>query len=98
MSLSSAPWRGAAMGSGTEEDPAGVLPLEAAREHLLHWWREPIAGILALGIGCFDTWKFGRDSGLTYSLDEILVIGGLVLIAGTKKFIGTRPNSNGSQP
>lgn len=68
-----------------EENP---LPLEAAREHLLHWWREPVAGVLALGIGAFDAWHFGRDGGLTASLDEALIIGGVILIAGTQRFIG----------
>lgn len=68
-------------------DPATLVPLESAREHLLHWWREPIAGFLALGVGCFDTWHFGRDGGMTTSLDELLVVGGIILIAGTKKFI-----------
>lgn len=41
-----------------------------------------LAGALALGIGTYDSWKFGRDAGLGYSLDELLVIGGVVLIAG----------------
>lgn len=78
-----------------DDDPSAVLPLETAREHLLHWWREPIAGFLALGVGCFDTWRFGRDGGLTASLDELLIVGGIVLIAGTKKFIAPiqRPNA-----
>lgn len=79
----------------TEPPPEDPIPLETAREHLLHWWREPIAGALALAIGCWDTWHYGKSDGLTSSIDEILVIGGLVLIAGTKKFIGTRPNGNG---
>jgi hypothetical protein len=70
------------------DDPASLLPLEAAHEHLLHWWREPVAGALSLAIGCFDTWKFGRDGGLTGSLDEALIIGGVILIAGTQRFIG----------
>jgi hypothetical protein len=70
------------------DDPAALLPLEAAREHLLHWWREPLAGALSLGIGCFDAWRFGRDAGLTASLDEALIVGGVILIAGTQRFIG----------
>lgn len=78
------------------EDPASLVPLEAAREHLLHWWREPVAGALALGVGVFDTWRFGRDGGLTASLDEALVIGGIILIAGTQRFIG-RPLNGGKQ-
>jgi hypothetical protein len=68
----------------SSDDPEIVLPLEAAREHLQHWWREPLAGLLALGAGLFDTWHFGREAGLSTSLDEILVIGGIVLIAGSK--------------
>lgn len=79
-----------------DDDPTGALPLEAAREHLLHWWREPIAGVLALAIGCFDSWHFGREAGLTSSLDELLIVGGVILVAGTKKFIAPlqRPNAD----
>lgn len=70
---------------------AGVI-----QEHLQHWWREPIAGFLSVGIGCFDTWRYGRDAGLTSSLDEILVIGGIVLIAGSRKlFTGSNGIGNG---
>jgi hypothetical protein len=66
-------------------DPATVIPVEAAHAHLRHWWREPLAGALALGIGTFDSWHFGRDLGLTSSLDEILIVGGIVLIAGSRR-------------
>lgn len=72
-------------------DPATIIPLEAAREHLLHWWREPMAGLLALGIGVYDSWFFGREAGLSSSLDEALVIGGIVLIAGSKRLFGAVP-------
>lgn len=82
--------------SGAPPEPEDIVPLEAAREHLLHWWREPVAGVLSLGVGVFDTWRFGRDSGLTASLDEALVIGGIILIAGTQRFIG-RPLNGGKQ-
>jgi hypothetical protein len=71
------------------DDPAVVLPIEAAREHLKHWWREPVAGVLAMGIGTFDSWHYGRDAGLSSSLDEILVIGGVVLIAGSKRLFSS---------
>ena len=81
-------------------DPTKVLPEEAAREHLRHWWREPVAGLLALVVGCFDTWHFGREAGLSTSLDEILVIGGVVLIAGSRRlFTGSpTPSSDGTAP
>jgi hypothetical protein len=49
---------------------------------LRHWWREPLAGSLSLFIGSFDAWVYGRDRGLTSSLDEILIITGIGLIAG----------------
>lgn len=78
------------------EPAPSELPPDAAREHLLHWWREPVAGILSLGIGAFDAWHFGRDAGLTASLDEALIVGGVILIAGTQRFIG-RP-INGKEP
>lgn len=78
------------IGSTNGDDAARIIPIEAARAHLRHWWREPIAGLLALGIGVYDSWKFGHDTGLSSSLDEILVIGGVVLIAGSKRlFTGT---------
>jgi uncharacterized membrane protein YgdD (TMEM256/DUF423 family) len=80
------------------DDPAVLLPLEAAREHLVHWWREPAAGLLALGAGLFDTWHYGRDAGLSSSLDEILVIGGVVLIAGSRRlFSGALPGAGNGQ-
>lgn len=69
-------------------DPAVVVPLEAARAALQHWWREPLAGAAALAVGCYDTWVFGRNAGLSSSLDEILVIGGVVLIAGSRHLFG----------
>lgn len=78
-------------------EPEDIIPLETAREHLLHWWREPIAGALALGAGLFDTWHYGRDGGLTASLDEALVVGGLILIAGTQRFIGRPLGGNGNK-
>jgi hypothetical protein len=78
-------------------DPASVLPVEAAEASLRHWWREPLAGLLAVFVGTFDSWHFGRDEGLTSSLDEILILGGIVLIAGSKRlFTGT--SSPGSPP
>jgi hypothetical protein len=73
------------------EDPSTIIPIEAARASLMHWWREPVAGICALGIGCWDVWHFGRDAGLTSSLDEILIIGGIVLVAGSKRLFGGTP-------
>lgn len=85
----------------TDVDPAAILPIEAARAALQHWWREPLAGILALGVGTYDAWFFGRDAGLTSSLDEILIVGGVVLIAGSKRLFGsTMPSagSNGGKP
>ena len=64
---------------------------EFARAVIHHWWREPIAGIAAIAIGCWDTWHFGRDAGLTSSLDELLVVGGIVLIAGSRQlFLGEK--------
>lgn len=75
-------------GPPTDVDPASVLPVETARAVLQHWWREPLAGVAALAIGCYDTWMFGREAGLSNQLDEILVIGGVVLIAGSKHLFG----------
>lgn len=79
------------------DDPTNVLPVEVAREHLVHWWREPVAGAISVAVGCFDTWVYGRDAGLTTSLDELLIVSGVILIAGTRKLFGlpTREGSNG---
>lgn len=74
-----------------EVDPAAVIPLEAARAHLRHWWREPVTGLIAVGIGVYDSWFYGHDQGLSSSLDEILVIGGIVLMAGSKRLFGGPP-------
>lgn len=68
-----------------EADPATIIPLEAARATLMHWWREPIAGICSICVGCWDAWYFGRDAGLSANVDELLIIGGIILIAGSRK-------------
>jgi hypothetical protein len=65
-----------------ELDPAQYIPVEASKAHLAHWWREPIAGLVSVGIGTTDIWMWGRDHGLTSSLDELLIIGGIYLMAG----------------
>ena len=70
-----------------EVDPIKLIPLEAARAALLHWWREPIAGLIATGIGVWDAWHFGRDAGLSTNIDELLILGGIILIAGSKKLL-----------
>lgn len=69
----------------------GDRPLRLARgiEHLVHWWREPVAGVASLAIGCYDTWVYGRSNGLTSSLDEVLIISGIVLIAGSRRLFGS---------
>lgn len=53
-------------------------------EHFEHWYREPIAGVIALAVGVYDAWMYGRDKGLTSSLDEILILTGVALIAGVR--------------
>lgn len=73
------------------------LKIARSVEHIVHWWREPIAGVASLAIGCYDTWTYGRDHGLTSSLDEILIISGIVLIAGSRRLFGPVPtNGNGN--
>jgi hypothetical protein len=72
-------------------DPAVIIPLEAARAHLAHWWREPVTGLIAVGIGVYDSWYYGHDRGLSSSLDEILVIGGIVLMAGSRRLFAGAP-------
>lgn len=75
-----------------EVDPIKVIPLEAARAHLAHWWREPLTGLIALGIGVYDSWVYGHEKGLSSSLDEILVLGGIVLMAGSKRLFAGTPS------
>jgi hypothetical protein len=75
-----------------EIEPANIIPLEAARAHLRHWWREPVTGLIATGIGVFDSWFYGHEQGLSSSLDELLVIGGIVLMAGSKRLFGGAPS------
>ena len=70
-------------------------------EHIQHWWREPIAGFLAVGLASYDVWKFGRDAGFTSSLDEILILTGIALIAGVRNLFGsqkTPPNGGDHVP
>lgn len=71
------------------------MPNGNGTRDILHWWREPFAGVLALGVGVYDSWIFGRDRGLTGSLDEVLIIGGVILIAGTRRFLTTDKDANG---
>ena len=74
-----------------EPNGASLIPIEAAKAHLRHWWREPLAGFLAIGIGAFDAWFYGKEGGLTSSLDEILILGGIVLIAGSRRLFSPGP-------
>lgn len=46
-------------------------------------WRPVLAGLLAVGLGTFDLWHYGRDSGLSVAVDEALILLGLSMIAGT---------------
>lgn len=49
-----------------------------------------MAGVISVAIGTFDAWHFGRDIGLSGQVDELLIIGGIVLIAGSRRlFSGT---------
>lgn len=59
------------------------------QEHYAHWWREPVAGAIAVSISTYDAWFFDRDAGLSSSLDEILLLTGIALIAGIKNLFGT---------
>lgn len=85
--------------SDIEADPDKVIPLEAARASLMHWWREPLAGIVSVAVGAWDTWYYGRENGLSSSVDELLVIGGIVLIAGSRRlFTGSNGPPDGKPP
>lgn len=87
-----APGRAAAVVSDADDvDPTKLIPLEAARASLMHWWREPIAGFVAVFVGVWDVWHYGRDAGLTTSIDELLILGGIVLIAGSRRLFSGAP-------
>src|ERR1700739_3880838 len=75
----------------SEIDPAQIIPLEAAKARLRHWWGEPLSGFIAVTIGVYDSWHYGHDAGLSSSLDEILVIGGIVLMAGLEGVFSSAP-------
>lgn len=49
-------------------------------------WRQIAAGILSISIGIYDLWFIGRDRGLSSQLDELIILGGLGLIAGIPSF------------
>lgn len=68
-------------------------------EHYQHWWREPLAGVISVGLGARDIWAYGRDAGFTSSLDEILILTGIALIAGVRNLFGGRepPRNGGPQ-
>jgi hypothetical protein len=53
--------------------------------------REPLAGLIAVSVGAFDLWHLAGTVGLTASLDEILIIGGIVLLAGSKRLFTMGP-------
>jgi hypothetical protein len=42
-----------------------------------------VAGLLAVGLGSFDLWHYGRDSGLSVAVDEALILLGISMIAGS---------------
>jgi hypothetical protein len=46
-------------------------------------WRTFVAGLLAVAIGVFDLWHYGRDSGLSVAVDEALILLGISMIAGS---------------
>lgn len=80
------------------EPPPKNGDMLARLEHLQHWWREPIAGFVAVGIASYDCWTFGRNDGFTTSLDEILILTGIALIAGVKNLFGGKPPNGNGEP
>lgn len=81
--------------SDVEPSPPKI-DLLSRLEHLEHWWREPLAGFVAVGVGCYDVWFYGRDNGFSASLDEILILTGITLIAGVRNLFGAKaPPTNG---
>ena len=56
----------------------------------VHWWREPLAGIIAIGVSCYDIWIMGKEKGLSGPLDELVLHTGIALIAGVRNLFGAR--------
>lgn len=83
----------------SDEPASNGLHFLARLEHFQHWWREPLAGLISVGIGTYDIWRYGRDGGLTISLDEILILTGIALIAGVRNLFGAeKRNGNDIGP
>ena len=85
-----------------QPQPTVNLPPEpdeklAIAEHQLHWWRELLAGSIAVAIACFDVWWKGANAGFSNSLDEILLLTGVALIAGVRNLFAAKspPTKNG---
>jgi hypothetical protein len=57
-----------------------------------HWWREMIAGFVAVGVSCYDIWIMGKEKGLSGPLDELVLLTGIALIAGVKNLFGAKTN------
>lgn len=66
-------------------------------EHIQHWWREPIAGLIAVAIGSWDAWHYGRDAGFSSALDEILILTGIALVAGIRNLFAQKQPPNGEK-
>jgi len=56
------------------------------------WWREMIAGFVAVGVSCYDIWIIGKDKGLSGPLDELVLLTGIALIAGVRNLFGADTN------
>jgi hypothetical protein len=84
--------------SETEPPPTNGDNLLEKLEHIQHWWREPLAGIIAVGLGSYDTWTYGRDAGFTSSVDEILILTGITLIAGIRNLFGSKAPDGDNKP
>lgn len=61
-----------------------------------HWWREPLAGLLAIAVSCTDIWYFGKEKGLSGPLDELVLLTGITLVAGVRNLFGTRTQISSS--
>jgi hypothetical protein len=92
-----------------DEVPTAVPPVNAmvenvenlsAIEHYRHWWREPVAGGAAILVACVDEWFFAPTKGFSTSLDELLILVGVTLLAGVRNLFGTtiQPPSKPKEP
>lgn len=61
---------------------------------IIHQSRQVLAGLIGIGIACYDRWKYSQpEGGFSTNIDEILLLVGLGLIAGIVGLFGVGPKT-----